>query len=244
MNERRQLEQSLTCFEPRWNFLCCVFCRPTSSAISSLPPPTVVIQRRTPGSCQAVILESCPKKPSAPRLLALISFYRFIFLPLFSPSTPRLLSPIPIRPVCLAGGDTWQALCPHPSPTASLPPHVRLWSSASPQQRWVFSLSSDGRIASAVFTQGAHVLTEAPVGRCEGSAKQVPFRMTATHFEPISFISLILMKRDDVIPRLWYLIEWDHRHDLTRYWDSDAPFQCQPRSNGLRMNYIWSWEEC
>lgn len=53
--------------------------------------------------------------------------------------------------------------------------HVRLWSSVRRQQRWVFSMSSDGRIVSAVFTQRPPVLTE--LARFD----DVPFGTTGAH---------------------------------------------------------------
>lgn len=141
-------------------FFGCVFCGPPSSCVLSLTPSTAVINGRTRGFHQAVLWENSTKTQcsqarlqSSQQLLALISFYRLIFLPPFSASGPCLLSHFTLAPSVSADG-TLGRRSAHTPPPRPLSLHVRPWSSASPQQRWVFSLSSDGRIASAVFTQG------------------------------------------------------------------------------------------
>lgn len=127
-----------------------------------------VINGGTQGSHQAVPKEFQSLRP--PRLqslspaLSIASFYSLI-LPLVFIFCPLAHSPsIPER-------DTWQTVCPPSSSLSSsssllsslLPPpprvfllHVPLWSPVSPRQRWIFSVSSDGRIATAVFREGTY----------------------------------------------------------------------------------------
>lgn len=73
---------------------------------------------------------------------------------------PFSLAPLPIRP---------------PRAPYVIFLHVRLWSSVPRQQRWVFSVSSDGKIVSAVFTQRPPVLTELVW------FDDVPFGITGAH---------------------------------------------------------------
>lgn len=110
--------------------------------------------------------QSLPVLPVSSPAVQLQASLPFIgsFLPLVSHPVfcPLILSP------SLSGRDTWQTVTPLSLPPPPPPPkspyfiflHVHFWSSVRRQQRRVFSVSSDGRIVSAVFTQRPPVLTE------------------------------------------------------------------------------------
>lgn len=166
-----------------------------------------VINWGTQGSHQAVLREFHSfGPPSPPRLQSLSVQLRpslpFIgsFLPLVS--TSPVFCPLTLSP----------SISPH-----VLILHVHLWSSVSPQSRWVFSVSSDGRIVSAVFTQRPHVLLSHKITL--GLLDYVLFGSTRAHimiefldsFGWIWFMFFCCFFYEvlsySVMPQLWYLIK-------------------------------------
>lgn len=111
--------------------------------------------------------QSLPVLPVSSPAVQLQASLPFIgsFLPLVS---HPVVCPLALSP-SLSGRDTWQTvtllslpplLPPNPPTPYFIFLHVRFWSSVPRQRRRVFSVSSDGRIVSAVFTQRPPVLTE------------------------------------------------------------------------------------
>lgn len=169
-------------------FLWWVFCSSPSSSILSLTPTTVVINWRTRGSHQAVLWEYSTKNPTLPgsclqsslQLLALISFYRLIFLPPFSASTPCLLSSFTLAPSVSPDGTLGRRFVHTPPPrTPSLSLSARasvVVCLPSAEVRFLIELRRKDCF-SCVYT-GTSRSHRIARSMTPSSAKQVPFLMT------------------------------------------------------------------